>query len=71
MPKIKNISSTIQELEQKKEYLLSLSPVIPTWNTNYQPLFKEIHQGLLKKVNEKIEKHYVIINICSNKKVSV
>ncbi|MED0970010.1 carbonic anhydrase [Bacillus paramycoides] len=69
MPKIINISSTLQELEQKKEYLLSLSPVIPTWNTNYQFLFKEIQQELLNKVNEKIERHQLILNICTDQKV--
>ncbi|EJR49048.1 hypothetical protein IIM_03827 [Bacillus cereus VD107] len=69
MPKIINISSTLQELEQKKEYLLSLSPVIPTWNTRYQFLFKEIQQELLNKVNEKIERHQLILNICTDQKV--
>ncbi|KFM99259.1 hypothetical protein DJ93_1956 [Bacillus clarus] len=49
MPRMRSISSTIQELEKKKEYLLSLSPVIPTWNTSYQFSFEEIHQELLKK----------------------
>lgn len=69
MPKIINISSTLHELEQKKEYLLSLSPVIPTWNTSYQFLFKEIQQELLNKVNEKIERHQLILNICTDQKV--
>ncbi|WP_242271238.1 carbonic anhydrase [Bacillus cereus group sp. BfR-BA-01310] len=69
MPKIINISSTLQELEQKKEYLLSLSPIIPTWNTSYQFLFKEIQQELLNKVNEKIERHQLILNICTDQKV--
>ena len=37
---------------KEKEYLLGLSSVIPTWNTSYQFLFKEIQQELLGKVNE-------------------
>ncbi|MGR3775770.1 carbonic anhydrase [Bacillus cereus] len=69
MPKIINISSTLQELEQKKEYLLSLSSVIPTWNTSYQFLFKEIQQELLSKVNEKIDRHQFILNICADQQV--
>ena len=47
MPKMGNTFVTIQELEKKKEYLLGLSSVIPTWNTSYQFLFKEIQQELL------------------------
>ncbi|MBL2346916.1 carbonic anhydrase, partial [Klebsiella pneumoniae] len=54
MPKMGNTFVTIQELEKKKEYLLGLSSVIPTWNTSYQFLFKEIQQELLGKVNEKL-----------------
>ncbi|HDR3889879.1 hypothetical protein BWGOE4_53010 [Bacillus mycoides] len=69
MPKIGSTFVTIQELEQKKEYLLSLSPAIPTWNTSYQFLFKEIQQELLKKVNEKIERHHIILTICTDQKV--
>ncbi|PGM92498.1 carbonic anhydrase [Bacillus cereus] len=69
MPKIGSTFVTIQELEQKKEYLLNLSPVIPTWNTSYQFLFKEIQQELLKKVNEKIERHHIILAICTDQKV--
>ncbi len=53
MPKMGNTFLTIQELERKKEYLLDLSSVIPTWNASYQFLFKEIQQELLSKVNEK------------------
>ena len=45
----------MQELEKKKEYLLGLSSVIPTWNASYQFLFKEIQQELLGKVNEKLK----------------
>ena len=60
---------TIQELEKKKEYLLGLSSVIPTWNTSYQFLFKEIQQELLGKVNEKLEKHQFVLNICTDQQV--
>ncbi|MBE5107139.1 carbonic anhydrase [Bacillus thuringiensis] len=69
MPRMGSTFSTIQELEQKKEYLLNLSSVIPTWNTSYQFLFKEIQQELLSKVNEKIERHQFILNICADQKV--
>ncbi|EJQ16473.1 hypothetical protein IE3_00596 [Bacillus cereus BAG3X2-1] len=69
MPKMGNTFVTIQELEKKKEYLHSLSSVIPTWNTSYQFLFKEIQQELLSKVNEKIEKHQLILHICADQQV--
>ena len=69
MPKMGNTFGTIQELEKKKEYLLSLSSVIPTWNTSYQFLFKEIQQELLSKVNEKIERNQFILNICADQQV--
>lgn len=69
MPKMGNTFVTIQELEKKKEYLLGLSSVIPTWNTSYQFLFKEIQQELLSKVNEKIEQHQFILNICADQQV--
>ncbi|WP_088291914.1 carbonic anhydrase [Bacillus mycoides] len=69
MPRMGNTFLTIQELEKKKEYLLDLSPVIPTWNTSYQFLFKEIQQELLSKVNEKIERHQFILNICADQQV--
>lgn len=55
MPKMGNTFLTMQELEKKKEYLLGLSSVIPTWNASYQFLFKEIQQELLGKVNEKLK----------------
>lgn len=54
---------------KEKEYLLDLSSVIPTWNASYQFLFKEIQQELLGKVNEKIEKHQFILNICAEQQV--
>lgn len=69
MPRMGNTFLTIQELEKKKEYLLDLSSVIPTWNTSYQFLFKEIQQELLSKVNEKIEQHQFILNICADQQV--
>ncbi|HDR7784222.1 MULTISPECIES: hypothetical protein [Bacillus] len=69
MPRMGNTFLTIQELEKKKEYLLDLSSVIPTWNTSYQFLFKEIQQELLSKVNEKIERHQFILNICTDQQV--
>ncbi|PES79034.1 carbonic anhydrase [Bacillus cereus] len=69
MPKMGNTFVTIQELEKKKEYLLDLSSVIPTWNTSYQFLFKEIQQELLSKVNEKIERHQFILHICADQQV--
>ncbi|HHK5600482.1 TPA: carbonic anhydrase [Bacillus tropicus] len=69
MPKMGNTFLTIQELEKKKEYLLDLSSIIPTWNASYQFLFKEIQQELLSKVNEKIEKHQLILNICADQQV--
>ncbi|MEM5686384.1 carbonic anhydrase [Bacillus cereus] len=69
MPKMRNTFLTIQELEKKKEYLLDLSSVIPTWNASYQFLFKEIQQELLTKVNEKIEQHQFILNICADQQV--
>ncbi|MFU2031733.1 carbonic anhydrase [Bacillus wiedmannii] len=69
MPKMGNTFLTIQELEKKKEYLLDLSSVIPTWNASYQFLFKEIQQELLSKVNEKIERHLFILNICADQQV--
>lgn len=69
MPKMGNTFLTMQELEKKKEYLLDLSSVIPTWNTSYQFLFKEIQQELLNKVNEKIEQHQFILNICADQQV--
>ena len=69
MPKMGNTFLTIQELEKKKEYLLDLSSVIPTWNASYQILFKEIQQELLSKVNEKIEQHQFILNICADQQV--
>ncbi|MDM5236590.1 carbonic anhydrase [Bacillus cereus] len=69
MPKMGNTILTIQELEKKKEYLLGLSSVIPTWNTSYQCLFKEIQQELLSKVNEKIERHQFILHICADQQV--
>ena len=50
---------------KEKEYLLGLSSVIPTWNTSYQFLFKEIQQELLGKVNEKLEGHQFVLNICA------
>ncbi|MBJ3789164.1 carbonic anhydrase, partial [Bacillus sp. OA1] len=43
--------------------------VIPTWNASYQFLFKEIQQELLSKVNEKIEKHQFVLNICTDQQV--
>ena len=54
---------------KEKEYLLGLSSVIPTWNTSYQFLFKEIQQELLGKVNEKLEKHQFVLNICTDQQV--
>lgn len=69
MPRMGNTFLTIQELEKKKEYLLDLSSVIPTWNASYQFLFKEIQQELLSKVNEKIERHQFILNICADQQV--
>jgi len=69
MPRMGNTFLTIQELEKKKEYLLDLSSVIPTWNTSYQFLFKEIQQELLSKVNEKIERHQFILNIHADQQV--
>lgn len=69
MPKMGNTFLTMQELEKKKEYLLDLSSVIPTWNASYQCLFKEIQQELLSKVNEKIEQHQFILNICADQQV--
>ncbi|PFM05604.1 carbonic anhydrase [Bacillus cereus] len=69
MPKMGNTFLTIQELEKKKEYLLDLSSVIPTWNVSYQFLFKEIQQELLSKVNEKLEKHQFVLNICADQQV--
>ncbi|OTW92136.1 carbonic anhydrase [Bacillus thuringiensis serovar cameroun] len=69
MPKMGNTFLTIQELEEKKEYLLGLSSAIPTWNTSYQFLFKEIQQELLSKVNEKIERNQFILNICADQQV--
>ena len=69
MPKMGNTFLTIQELEKKKEYLLDLSSVIPTWTASYQFLFKEIQQDLLSKVNEKIEQHQFILNICADQQV--
>ncbi|MEM5671369.1 carbonic anhydrase [Bacillus cereus] len=54
---------------KEKEYLLDLSSVIPTWNASYQFLFKEIQQELLGKVNEKLEKHQFILNICAEQQV--
>ena len=41
MPKMGNTFLTIQELEKKKEYLLDLSSVIPTWNASYQFYLKK------------------------------
>ncbi len=55
--------------KEKKEYLLGLSSVIPTWNTSYQFLFKEIQQELLGKVNEKLERHQFVLNICTDQQV--
>ncbi|HHT7012599.1 carbonic anhydrase [Bacillus paranthracis] len=69
MPRMGNTFLTIQELEKKKEYLLDLSSVIPTWNASYQFLFKAIQQELLSKVNEKIEQHQFILNICADQQV--
>ncbi|HDR3651351.1 TPA: carbonic anhydrase [Bacillus anthracis] len=69
MPKMGNTFLTMQELEKKKEYLLDLSSVIPTWNASYQFLFKEIQQELLNKVNEKIEQHQFILNIYAEQQV--
>ncbi|HDR7657829.1 MULTISPECIES: carbonic anhydrase [Bacillus] len=69
MPRMGNTFLTIQELEKKKEYLLDLSSVIPAWNASYQFLFKEIQQELLSKVNEKIERHQFILNICADQQV--
>lgn len=69
MPKMGNTFLIMQELEKKKEYLLDLSSVIPTWNASYQFLFKEIQQELLSKVNEKIEQHQFILNICADQQV--
>ena len=69
MPKMGNTFLTIQEIEKKKEYLLDLSSFIPTWNASYQFLFKEIQQELLSKVNEKIEQHQFILNICADQQV--
>ena len=54
---------------KEKEYLLGLSSVIPTWNTSYQFLFKEIQQELLGKVNEKLEGHQFVLNICADQQV--
>ena len=54
---------------KEKEYLLGLSSVIPTWNTSYQFLFKEIQQELLGKVNEKLERHQFVLNICTDQQV--
>ena len=54
---------------KEKEYLLGLSSVIPTWNTSYQFLFKEIQQELLGKVNEKLEGHQFVLNICADRQV--
>lgn len=69
MPKMWNTFLTIQELEKKKEYLLGLSSAIPTWNTSYQFLFKEIQQELLGKVNEKLEGHQFVLIICADQQV--
>ena len=69
MPKMGNTFVTIQELEKKKEYLLDLSSVIPTWNASDQFLFKEIQQELLGKVNEKLERHQFVLNICTDQQV--
>ena len=54
---------------KEKEYLLGLSSAIPTWNTSYQFLFKEIQQELLGKVNEKLEGHQFVLNICADQQV--
>ncbi len=54
---------------KEKRVFIRLSSVIPTWNTSYQFLFKEIQQELLGKVNEKLERHQFVLNICTDQQV--
>ena len=67
MPKMEHVFNNSRTRKEKK-YLLDLSSVIPTWNASYQCLFKEINK-LLSKVNEKIEQHQFILNICADQQV--
>ena len=68
MPKMGNTFVTIQELEKKKVFI---RPFIRYTNMEYKLsiLFKEIQQELLGKVNEKLERHQFVLNICTDQQV--
>ena len=59
---------TMQELEKKRVFI---RPFIRYTDMECELpiLFKEIQQELLGKINEKIEKHQFILNICAEQQV--